>query len=307
MLDLAEYIISRLDPPDIRRVYKQQRELMHLLVRTAANARDGHFDRDITARNGRKIPVRIYPPSVLSPKKRVIIFFHGGGWVVDDIDRYHRVCRQLSVITGSFVISVNYRLAPENKFPSGLDDCHEAARRIYSYAVKKGISSNDIILMGDSAGGNLAAAVALKARNSGGFRFRRQILIYPVTDCEYGKDSPYKSVSENGRGCLLTAERMRGFVELYLNRPEEKYNQYVSPNKAASLKGMPDTLVITAERCPLRDEGEAFAHRLYNDGAKVMAFRIKKAYHGFFATDLKYNRHAHQAVSMIMYFLRLTD
>ncbi|MBQ5332247.1 MAG: alpha/beta hydrolase [Oscillospiraceae bacterium] len=307
MLSFFDNIIRLIDPPDIRKVYRVHRELIHLLVRTAATAKDGHYDRDIIARDGRAIPVRIYPPSVLSPKKRVIIFFHGGGWVIDDIDRYHKVCRQLSMITGSYVVSVNYRLAPEHKFPAGLNDCYEAAKGIFRYAVRRGVSSNDIILAGDSAGGNLAAAVSLMARDRGSFRIRRQILIYPATDCEFGEDSPYPSFRENGRGCILTAERMRGYLELYLNRPEEKYNPYAAPIKAKSLNGMPDTLIITAERCPLRDEGEAFGKKLFKSGCRVMAFRIKKAYHGFFASDLQFNPHARKAVSMIMYFLRLTD
>lgn len=307
MSSFIDKIISRINPPDIRKVYRIHRELIHLLVRTAATAKDGHYDRDIMARDGRAIPVRVYPPSVLSPKKRVLIFFHGGGWVIDDIDRYHKVCKQLSQITGSYVISVNYRLAPENKYPAGLNDCYEAAGRVYKYAVKRGVSPNDIILAGDSAGGNLAAAVSLKARDRGEFRIRRQILIYPAADCEFGEDSQYRSFHENGKGCILTAERMRGYFELYVNCPEEKNDPYVAPFKAKSLKGMPDTLVITAERCPLRDEGEAFAKRLYKSGARVMAFRIKKAYHGFFASDLQFNPHARKAVSMIMYFLRLTD
>ncbi|MCI7767905.1 MAG: alpha/beta hydrolase [Oscillospiraceae bacterium] len=307
MLSFFDHIVRLIDPPDIRKVYRIHRELIHLLVRTAATAKDGHYDRDIIARDGRAVPVRIYPPSVLSPKKRVIIFFHGGGWVIDDIDRYHKVCRQLSTITGSYVVSVNYRLAPEHKFPAGLNDCYEASRRIFNYAVRRGVSPNDIILAGDSAGGNLAAAVSLMARDRGAFRIRRQILIYPAADCEFGEDSPYPSFSENGRGCILTAERMRGYLELYLNSPDEKNNPYAAPAKAKSLIGMPDTLIITAERCPLRDEGETFGKKLFMSGCRVMAFRIKNAYHGFFASDLQFNPHARKAVSMIMYFLRLTD
>lgn len=307
MIGLFDYIVSKIEPPDIRKVYRLHRELIHILVRTAATARDGHYDRDIIAGDGRAIPVRIYPPTVLSPKKRVIVFFHGGGWVIDDLDRYHKVCLQLSKITGSYVVSVNYRLAPENKYPAGLNDCYEAALRVYKFAVKRGVSPNDVILAGDSAGGNLAAAVSLKARDRGEFRIRRQILIYPASDCEFGEDSPYGSFRENGKGCILTAERMRGYMELYLNRPEEKNDPYVAPIKAKTLKGMPDTLIITAERCPLRDEGEAFGRRLYKSGTRVMAFRIKRAYHGFFASDLQINPHARKAVSMIMYFLRLTD
>lgn len=133
----------------------------------------------------------------------------------------------------------------------------------------------NIILIGDSAGGNLAAAVSLRARDRHEFRVRRQILIYPATACEFGDDSPYLSMRQNGKGCLLTAERMRGYLDLYLNDISQKDDPYVSPIKAASLKGLPETLIITAENDPLRDEGEAFGKRLYNAGGNVRAFRIK--------------------------------
>mgnify|MGYP002795774117 CR=1 FL=1 len=197
--------------------------------------------------------------------------------------------------------------APEHKYPAGLDDCYEVTRLVFANAARYGIKKRNIILIGDSAGGNLAAAVSLRARDSHEFRVRRQILIYPATACEFGDDSPYLSMRQNGKGCLLTAERMRGYLDLYLNDISQKDDPYVSPIKAASLKGLPETLIITAENDPLRDEGEAFGKRLYNAGGNVRAFRIKNAYHGFFGTDLLRHPHAKEAVSIIMYFLRLTD
>ncbi len=307
MTALLKYISARLNPPDIRKVYKLHREAVHFIVHSAAYVNDGHYDRFIKAYDGHDIRVRVYPPRLISPKKRLILFFHGGGWVIDNIDRYHKICRQLAEITGSYVISVDYRLAPEYKFPCGFNDCYDAARYIYAAAAEKGISPRDIILAGDSAGGNLAAAVSLKARDTAEFKVYRQMLIYPVTACEFDDSSPYRSMHDNGTGCLLTAERMRGYLELYLDDISMKDDPYVAPIKASSLAGMPSTLVVTAGLDPLRDEGIAFAKRLYKTGGNVKAFCIEDAYHGFFATDLKMNAHAKKAVSMMMYFIRLTD
>ena len=307
MRTFVKRIINSFDPPDIRKFYKLHRDAVHFFVHSAARINDGHFDKEIASREGHTIPIRVYPPKRMGSKRRVLVFFHGGGWVIDDIDRYHKVCRQLADITGSYLISVDYRLAPEHKYPAGLNDCYEVTRQVFFHARKRGISSRDVILIGDSAGGNLAAAVALKARDTGDFRVRREILLYPVSACEYGDDSPYRSVHEKGTGYILTAERLRGYLELYLNDISEKDDPYVAPIKAKSLAGMPETLIITSENDPLRDEGEAYGKRLFGIGGSVMAFRIKGAFHGFFATDLYRNAHARKAVSMIMYYLRLTD
>lgn len=307
-MNIIDSIIHRLEPPDIRRVYRLHRQLVSIAVHGAARANDGHFDRTLYAgSDGRAIPIRVYPPRSIHPQCRIILFFHGGGWVIDDVNRYHRTCRSLAEMTGSYVISVDYRRAPEHKFPAGLKDCYEAARQVFAAAARRGISHKHIVLAGDSAGGNLAAAVSLLALKRKEFKVMRQVLIYPVTACEYGEDSPYASTREKGSGYLLTTERMRGYMELYLNDPAQKDNPYVAPIKAKSFAGYPDTLVITAENDPLRDEGEAFAEKLYRSGNPVMAFRIKNAYHGFFAFDPESNPYGAKAVSMIMYFLRLTD
>ena len=300
-------IIRKINPPDIKKVYKLKRDAQNFVISSAVKMNSGHYDKVIRVKDGYNIPVSIYPPGLKGKRNRLIIFFHGGGWVIEETDRYHKICRQLADVTEGYVISVHYRLAPENKFPAGFNDCYRAAACIFRQAVKLGYSERNIILAGDSAGGNLAAAVSLKALKRADFRVYRQILLYPVTACEYDRSSPYKSVHENGKGCILTSERMQGYLELYLNDISEKNNPYVAPIKAADLSSMPQTLIITAEYDPLRDEGEAFGKRIYKEGGKVMAFRIKDAYHGFFATDLAKHPHARRAVSMIMYFLGLTD
>lgn len=305
---IIDGIIRRIDPPDIRKVYKLHRRLVNFAVHSAAEINDGHFDRCLTSRrDGRSIPVRVYPPASVAPEGRIILFFHGGGWAVENIDRYHKVCSQLAAVTRSYVISVEYRLAPEHKFPAGLTDCYEAAEQVFYEAGARGILPENVILAGDSAGGNLAACVSLAAGRRKDFKVARQMLLYPVTACEYGEASPYRSVHEKGRGYILTAGRMRGYLELYLKDIQQKNNPYVAPIKASSYENYPQTLIITAENDPLRDEGEAFGKRLYRSGCDVMAFRIKGAYHGFFGTDLQRNPSARKAVSMMMYFLELTD
>lgn len=307
MKELLLNIIKKIDPPDIRKFYKLHRDIVHLLVHSSVKAGDGHSDMEVTAEDGRRIPVRVYSPGLISQRERILIFFHGGGWVIDDIDRYHKVCTQLAVITDSYVVSVDYRLAPENKYPAGLDDCCEVIKQVYKYSKSRGISSHDIVLIGDSAGANLAAAASNKLRDKKILRVHRQILIYPVIDCEFEENSPYKSVHENAKGCILTAERMRGYLDLYLDDISQKDDPYVAPMKTKNFSCMPRTLIITAENDPLRDEGEEYGRRIYNAEGRVMAFRIKDGYHGFFATDLYRHPHARKAVSMIMYFLRLTD
>ncbi|MGN0642313.1 MAG: alpha/beta hydrolase [Huintestinicola sp.] len=292
--------------PDIRKVYKLRREITHFLVHHAVKMNDGHYDEYIKARDGYDILVRVYPPEIISPKRRIILFFHGGGWVISDVDNYHRVCRQMAQITGSYVLSVDYRLAPEYKFPVGLEDCYTVAKRVFADARRRGFSSRDIILAGDSAGGNLAAAVALKARETGDFRVRREILLYPVTACDYSENSPYKSVHEKGTGCFLTTERMRGFMELYVSDISQLDDPYVAPIKAASFEKMPETLIITAENDPLRDEGEAYGRKLKESGCYVKVFRMKKAYHGFFTAD-KRSPFVKRAYSKILYFFSQTD
>ncbi len=230
--------------------------------------------------DGRRIPVRLFIPDK-QRSQEVFLFFHGGGWVSGNIDTYTQTCGQLAAETGRRVLSVDYRLAPEHRFPAGLEDCYAVARALFCETDR--VADEDIILMGDSAGGNLAAAVSLMAADRGEFMPRRQVLIYPAVQSDFSEHSPFPSVRENGQGYLLTAKKVADYLSLYMRTEADLQNPYFSPLLAESLAGQPKTLVITAEFDPLRDEGEAYAGRLSEAGVEVTLHRIPDALHGFFS------------------------
>ena len=234
----------------------------------------------------REIPVRLFIPEK-SNSSKVIIFFHGGGWVTGNIDSYSNVCSLMANQTGHRVISVDYRLAPEWGFPAGLMDCYKVVSEIFLNSHILNANNEDITIVGDSAGGNLASAVSLMARDRGGFLPSKQILIYPASYYDHGPGSPYPSVVENGTDYLMTSERIQDYMDLYVPNEEDRENPYVAPLLADNLKNQPDTLVITAEFDPLRDEGEAYGKRLKEDGNNVIIHRVKDEIHGFFSNPLR--------------------
>ncbi|WP_122641875.1 alpha/beta hydrolase [Luxibacter massiliensis] len=258
-----------------------------------------------------EVPTRIFFPNEKAFKgmgpdqRRVMLFIHGGGWVTESVDNYERICARLANATEHVVVSVDYRLAPENKFPVGLEDCYAVARAIFTNRFILNVEPEDITLIGDSAGGNLAAALSLMARDRGEFMPRRQILIYPAVNSDYTEESPFPSVRENGTDYLLTAGKMRDYIELYAGSEEDKLNPYFAPILAKDVSGQPDTLVITAEFDPLRDEGEAYALRLKQAGNRVEIRRIQDALHGYFALGIK-NFHVQESFDFINRFLKNT-
>lgn len=235
-----------------------------------------------------QIPVRLYFPNKENDtKSHIILYLHGGGFATESVETYNRICHNLSNQTKSIVLSVDYRLAPEFKFPIGLMDCYCVLKALYSGEILSPLNTDDIVLMGDSAGGNFAAAISLMARDNQEFLVQRQILLYPCVDNDYGEDSKYPSVIENGMDFLLTRTDMVNYMNLYMNSQEDKNNCYFSPIKAESFLNQPSTLVITAEFDPLRDEGEAYAKKLQDAGNNVESYRIKDAVHGYFAYTTK--------------------
>lgn len=251
---------------------------------------------------GREIPVRIFLPEE-GESEKLLIFFHGGGWVTGDIDSYTNVCRNMANKTEHIVVSVDYRLAPENPFPKGLEDCYYVTKEIFKEPSILNCKKEDIVLIGDSAGGNLAAAVSLLARDRGDFNPKKQILIYPATNYDHSEDSPYDSIRENGSDYIMTSERIQDYLDLYVEREEDKLNPYVAPILSKNLKNQPDTLIITAQYDPLRDEGEAYGRKLEAAGNRVEIYRIKNALHGFFALGIKSN-HVQESFDIINNFLR---
>jgi len=234
-------------------------------------------DRKIDV-NGTSLPIRIYTPAGEGPLP-VLVYLHGGGWVIGDVEGYDPVCRDLCKGAGVVVVSVDYRLAPEHKFPTPVEDCYAATKWVAANAALIGGDSTRVAVGGDSAGGNLSAAVALMARDRGGPSLKFQLLVYPVTDHNLNTGS-YRA---NGEGYLLTKAGMDWFWNHYIGKPGDDANPYMSPLRAANLSNLPPALVITAEFDPLRDEGAAYAEKLKGAGNKIAYTDYKGAIHGFFS------------------------
>lgn len=248
------------------------------------------------------VPVRIFAPDPGPLGRPVLLFFHGGGWVTGNIDDYNGLCAELAKSTGQIVASVDYRLAPEYKFPIGLSDCYAVAQSLFKTPNILRAAPEQITLIGDSAGGNLTAAVSLMARDRGAFLPRRQILIYPATQSDHSEQSPFASVKENGADYLLTAKRVAEYMQLYMSVPEDLKNPYLAPLLSKDLSRQPDTLVITAEYDPLRDEGEAYAQALLGAGNRVMLHRMPDALHGFFMLPPRF-KHVRLCMAYINAFI----
>jgi acetyl esterase len=224
-----------------------------------------------------EIPIRVYTPEGTGPFP-VLVYVHGGGWVICGLDSHDPPCRALANAVPCLVVSVDYRLAPEHKFPAAADDAYAATRWVAEHAAELGGDPRRVAVGGDSAGGNLAAVVALMARERGGPRLVHQLLVYPVTDA--GLDTA--SYRENGDGYFLTRDTMAWFWGHYLRSRADVEDPHASPLRARDLAGLPPALVITAEYDPLRDEGEAYAARLRAAGVPVRTTRYPGMIHGFF-------------------------
>jgi acetyl esterase len=229
-----------------------------------------------------ELPVRIYWPTRnedvpnASPWP-VMVYFHGGGWVVGNLEAYDSLCRKLANAGQCVVVSVDYRLAPEHQFPTAAEDAHAAAVWVAENAAELDVDPNRLIVAGDSAGGNLAAACCLMARDRQSVEIAHQVLIYPVTDHNF--DRP--SYIENAEGYMLTRHSMQWFWEQYVPSSHDRSHAYASPMRAESLAGLPAAFVVSAEFDPLRDEGEAYARRLEASGVPVELTRCHGQIHGF--------------------------
>ena len=238
-----------------------------------------------------QLPVRIYRTKKqnVADNIPVILFIHGGGWVSESVETYNRICKNLSNKTKHIVVSVDYRLAPEYKFPTALEDCYAVAKALFIND-DLNINPENITLVGDSAGGNLAAALSLLARDRGEFLPKRQILIYPCVNSDFSDETPYHSVIENGTDYLLTRKNMIDYVNMYKSCDEDLQSPYFTPILTKDFSNQPKTLIVTAEFDPLRDEGEAYGEKLRDAGNEVEIHRIPDALHGFFSIS---TRHFH--------------
>lgn len=232
--------------------------------------------RTLTGPDGDPLKVRIYWPQGQGPFP-ACLYFHGGGWVLNNIDTHDDVAQRLAEASGCVFLSVDYRLAPEHKYPAALEDAWTALLWTVESAAELEINPDKIAVSGDSAGGNIAAALCLMSRDRGGPALGFQALIYPITDCDL--DRP--SYRENASGYFLTLSQMEWFWQQYVSRPEQRSEPYASPLRASSLEGLPPALILTAEFDPLRDEGEAYGEALRRTGVPVEVHRYDGLIHAF--------------------------
>lgn len=285
---LMRSALKALSFPDINtpKNYKAERVVINVTHRHVLRPFYKIWDHTVSA-GDHDIPVRIFSPEAKGDFP-VLLFFHGGGWVTGNIDSYDKVCTVMAERTRHKVVSVDYRLAPEYPFPAGLEDCYLVAKELYTHPELFGITSDQITLIGDSAGGNLAAALSIMARDRGEFLPDRQILAYPATYNDHSPASPFPSLWENGKDYLLTAKRIQDYETLYRGGQDLSDNPYFAPLVAEDLSGQPHTLILTAEYDPLRDEGEAYGHKLRAYGNRVEIHRLPDALHGFLSLNFRF-------------------
>lgn len=226
------------------------------------------------------LPVRLHTPVVSQAGEELpaLVYFHGSGFVVSNIGVFDAPSRALANRTGCKVVAVNYQKAPEHRFPVPFDDAYASTAWVVEHAGGLAVDPRRVGVIGDSAGGTLAAAVCLKARDVGGPPIAAQILVH----APLAYDPPTPSMSENGRGLFLEAEDMRWFYDQYLARPEDAAVPYAVPLASENLAGLPPALVVTAEYDPLRDEGEAYGRRLQEAGVDARVRRYAGMIHGFY-------------------------
>lgn len=232
-------------------------------------------DRTIAGPGG-KLPVRIYTPKGQGPFP-ILLYFHGGGWVLGNLNTVDDLCRSLCSRAGVLVMSVDYRLAPEHKFPAAADDCYAALKWCSEHAGEIGGDGKRLAMAGDSAGGNLSAATALAARDKNGPPVVLQVLIYPALNTNLDTASYHECATGFG----LTRAAMAYYFKQYFAKPEDAANPYAAPLLAKELKGVAPTLILTAHYDVLRDDGEAYAARLKQAGVPVKCTRYLSSHHGF--------------------------
>jgi len=229
---------------------------------------------------GHTLPARLYVPEGAGANPPLVVYYHGGGWVIGTIETHDGTCRALANASGAAVLSIGYRLAPEAPFPGPLDDCYDALVWAHAHAPTLGIDAARIAVAGDSAGGNLAAAVAIRARDNGGPALRHQLLIYPVTDTDFTR----ASYVENGNGnYFLSTASMQWFWNQYLGDAVDGHVEGATVLTAADLTGLPPASIYVAQYDPLRDEGVAYAEALKKAGNAVTCEVAPGMIHGFFS------------------------
>lgn len=265
---------------DYQKIRRRQRKLAAPL---GAQARATDYTVE-SSYGDHLIPVRIFRPKE-QLRDEVLVFFHGGGWVTGGVESYTPTCARMADLTKCTVVSVEYRLAPEHPFPAGLSDCYDVTRTVMDQPHLVGADNADnIVLVGDSSGGNLAAAVSLLRRERSERKVTRQILLYPVTHWNHNSvTSPFESVREHGEDYRLTNAEVQDYMALYVPNPAQRRDRLVAPLMEKDLTDQPSTLVLSADLDLLRDEGEEYGRALQQAGNVVRIHRVEEALHGFIA------------------------
>jgi acetyl esterase len=242
-----------------------------------------------------EVKIRLLTPPAVSDSLAAILYLHGGGWVFGDSGTHDRLVRELAVGTGAAVVFLDYRRSPEARYPSAVEEAYTAAEWIVEHGAEMGLDPARVVVAGDSAGGNMTAAVTLMAKDRGGPKFRAQVLLYPVTDANF--DTP--SYHEFAEGYHLRRDMMQWFWDQYTTDPDERAQITASPLRATTdqLAGLPPALVITGEADVLRDEGEAYGRKLREAGVDVAATRYEGIIHDFLMLDAMRDSHAARAAT----------
>lgn len=302
MSKILQRIVKRVSNMDIsvKKNYKLFRIMQKVISPNFLNKHD--YEDVFVSLNDRKIKCRLFEPINKTNNSKVIIFIHGGGWVTGCLESYTKTCIELSKKTNRLVITIDYRLAPEYPYPLGFNDCYDVINLIMNNLEELGLKNKDVCLMGDSAGGNLVAAISLKSRSTKDFKIKDQILLYPALQSDYSDGTKYKSVIENGKDYLLTQKQLQEYIELYTGNSNDLSSPYISPLNAKFPFFQPRTLIITADKDPLRDEGKSYAKKLKLYLNKVSYYNIEGAMHGFLSRNLEKN-HKEEAYKEIIKFL----
>lgn len=263
-----------LSPAEARAFYRDRRAATQPEAPQVAQVRDLKAEGPHGA-----IPVRLYRPLGVAADAAlpVLVYFHGGGWVIGDLDTHDVLCRSLANGAGCAVASIDYRMGPEHRFPAAVDDVLAATRWVRREAASLGLDAGRLAVGGDSAGGNLAAVTAIAARDAGDLPIAFQLLIYPATDMRRG----HSSHQANGQGYLLTGDTMTYFHDHYIDDARHDLDWRASPLLHADLSGLPPALVLTAGYDPLRDEGMAYAEALTAAGNRAAYVCFERQIHGF--------------------------
>ncbi len=292
-------VYGKITPEELRKIHDKEEASSMDLIDFPPIKMFKIWEEAVSMRDGEAIKVRIFRP-VEKADLPLIVFFHGGGFVTRTVSFYDRVCRRIASVNQSVVVSVDYRLAPEHKFPGPLMDCYDAMLWAVENAGVLGADASRLTVMGDSAGGNLATTVCLMAREERGPKIGHQVLIYPSTDARLC----HPSIDQLREGYLLTKEMMIWFLNHYKSREEDIHDPYMSPLLAEDLSGLPPAFVLTAEYDPLKDEGKAYALKLREAGVPVRFKEYKGMIHGFFCMPriTKQAILAHEEISASLQF-----